>query len=363
MKKHSLLFLCIVTTMCFSSCNNDEKITPPLNISEKLIDYNSSSKKIFSFDGMDVEVSNIKFDMLSSSTQSNGEIYEAEMEMTLPVSIRTGITSNTYSPFKFKVKATSTEEQIIFNGDCLENIGDVKLSVEGVYQQNLGWDSLFVNLKREAPQAVFADKTFEMKLDDQTFDLNDIADNENTLEWNEPFPMLHYAKEGMSMYMNYLKDATNDAAYRFTFHTDGTLDIQKGNSQTGNFEKLSGRFKYYMANDEIGFIEMEKEYATEIMKLLYANENASPNGFFDPTYLFEDVMTIPFCYRLNGTELWLAIGDKTGLTNMNQILFAWRTNALDYYNINEYDPLSFIYMGWNKTENKSDQLWWRLEEK
>lgn len=348
--------------MCFSSCNNDEKITPPLDISSKLIN-NSLAKKIFSFNGMDVEISNIQFEMLSASTQKNGEIYEAEMEMTLPVSIRTETTSNVLSPFKFKVKAISTENQIVFNGDCLYSIGDVKLSVDGVYQQNAGWDSLFVNLKREAPQAAFADKTFEMTLDEQTFDLSEIADNEYSLEWNEPFPMLHYAEEGMSMYMNYLKDATHNAVYRFTFHTDGTLEIQKRISEKESFETLSGRFNYYLADNEIGFIEMEKEYATEIMQLLSAYENASPNGFFSTTYLFEDVMNIPFCYKLRGTKLWLALGDKTGLINMNQILFNWRTNVQGYYNIDESDPLSFIYMGWNKRENYSDQLWWKLEEK
>lgn len=360
MKNYSLLFLSVVTAMCVFSCDNDEKITPPLDIPNVI--NNSSAKKVFSFDGMEVNAPNIKFDLLSSPNQKSGKIYEAEMEMTLPVSIRTSTTSQTLSPFKFKVNARSTEDRIVFNGDCLHGIGDVKFSVEGVYKQNDGWDSLFVNLKREAPQAAFAGKTFEMTLDERTFDYDELARNFNHTEWKEPFTLPHYTIEGMSMYMDYLRTATKEAAYRFTFQADGTLEIQKRNSENGNFAQLPGRFKYYLADKEIGFIEMDKKYATEIMKLLLANENASPYGFFTSTYLFEDVLNVPFCYKLYGNVLWLALGDKTGITNMNQILFDWRINATDYYNVEEYDPLGFVYMGWNKRENDTDQLWWRLEE-
>ena len=112
-----------------------------------------------------------------------------------------------------------------------------------------------------------------------------------------------------------------------------------------------------------GFIEVEKAFATEFMKLLTANENAAPYGLFETTYLFEDILTIPFCYRDKGTALWLAVGDKTGLKNMNRILLDWRATATEYYNIDESDPLSFVYMEWNKSENYRDQLWWKLNEK
>ena len=234
--------------------------------------------------------------------------------------------------------------------------------VEGIYKKNVGWDSLFVNLKREAPQAAFAGKTFEMTLDERTFDYDELARNYNLSEWKEPFSLPHYTKEGMSMYMNYLRTATKEAAYRFTFQADGKLEIQKRNSENGNFAQLPGRFKYYLADKEIGFIEMDRKYATEMMQLLLANENASPYGFFTTTYLFEDVLNVPFCYKLHGNVLWLALGDKTGITNMNQILFDWRINATDYYNVEEYDPLGFVYMGWNKQETATDQLWCRLEE-
>ena len=118
-----------------------------------------------------------------------------------------------------------------------------------------------------------------------------------------------------------------------------------------------------LADDEIGFIEVGKEWATDFMQLLTANENANPQGFFEPTYIFEDVLNIPFCYRDRGTTLWLAIGDKTGFKNMNNILFNWRTMATDYYNMEESDPLGLVYMVWSKRENSKNQIWWKLNEK
>lgn len=354
------LLLCTLIAACFVSCRENENVVPPLDIPSTL--NNTSAKKVFSFDGMNTDASNITFEMLSAINPNNGNVYEAEMEMTLPVSLRTSTTSQAFTPFKFKVNATSTEDQIVFNGNSLHGIGDVTFSVEGIYKKNVGWDSLFVNLKREAPQAAFAGKTFEMTLDEHTFDYDELARNYNLSEWKEPFSLPHYTKEGMSMYMDYLRTATKEAAYRFTFQADGTLEIQKRNSENGNFAQLPGRFKYYLADKEIGFIEMDRKYATEMMQLLLANENASPYGFFTTTYLFEDVLNVPFCYKLHGNVLWLALGDKTGITNMNQILFDWRINATDYYNVEEYDPLGFVYMGWNKQENATDQLWWRLEE-
>ena len=160
MKK--FLLLGVLASMCFVSCSEDEKVVPPLDIPSTL---NSPSvKTVLCFDGMEGELSNVKFELLTGINDSNGEVYEAEMEMTLPESVRTETTSMTYNPFKFNVKAVSTEDRITFNGDCLYGIGDVKLSVEGLYQDNLGWDTLHINLIREAPQASFAGKTFDLVL-------------------------------------------------------------------------------------------------------------------------------------------------------------------------------------------------------
>ena len=364
MKK--ILLLGALASMCFISCSEDEKVVPPLDIPSTLNSsaVNSSAvKKVFSYDGMNVDFSSITFEVLSAINSNKGEVYEAEMEMTLPGSIRTETTSVAYNPFKFKVRAISTEEQITFSGNCLHGIGNVKLSVEGLYQQNIGWDTLRVNLIREAPQAAFAGKTYELALNEETFDLAEIGDNDNITEWNEPLPLIQYAKDGLGKYMSYLQDKTQNAVYQFTFQTDGNLVIQKRNSQMQGFETLPGRFKYYLADGEIGFIEVEKAFATEFMKLLTANENATPHGLFETTYLFEDILTIPFSYRDKGTALWLAVGDKTGLKNMNRILLDWRVTATDYYNMDESDPLSFVYMEWNKGENHRDQLWWKFDEK
>ena len=366
MKKLNYYFMVVALAVstfflqCLTSCSEDEKVVPPLDIPSTL--NNSSVKKVLCFDGMEGELSNVKFELLTAINESNGEVYEAEMEMTLPVSIRTETASITYNPFKFKVKAVSAKDHITFNGDCLYGIGDVKLSVEGLYKDNLGWDSLHINLIREAPQASFAGKTFELVLNEETFDWTEIC-NENVSEWNEPLPLSQYAKDGMAKYTDFLNDKTQNAVYQFTFQTDGNLVIQKRNSQMQGFETLPGRFKYYLADGEIGFIEVEKAFATEFMKLLTANENATPHGLFETTYLFDDILTIPFSYRDKGTALWLAVGDKTGLKNMNRILLDWRVTATDYYNMDESDPLSFVYMEWNKSEYYRDQLWWKFDEK
>lgn len=366
MKKLNYYFMIVALAVstfflqCLTSCSDEEKVTPPLDILSTL--NNSSVKKVLHFDEMEGGLSNVKFELLTAINESNGEVYEAEMEMTLPVSIRTETASMTYNPFKFKVKAVSAEDHITFNGDCLYGIGDVKLSVEGLYKDNLGWDSLHINLNREAPQASFAGKTFELVLNEETFDLDEIG-NEEILEWNEPLPLSQYAKDGMAKYTSYLNDKTQNAVYQFSFEADGNLVIRKRDSQMQDFEPVLGRFKYYLADDEIGFIEVGKEWATDFMQLLTANENVNPQGFFEPTYIFEDVLNIPFCYRDRGTTLWLAIGDKTGFKNMNDILFNWRTMATDYYNMEESDPLGLVYMVWSKRENSKNQIWWKLNEK
>lgn len=366
MKKLNYYFMIVVLTVstfflqCLTSCSEDEKVVPPLDIPSTL--NNSSVKKMFCFDGMEGELSNVKFELLSAINESNGKVYEAEMEMTLPMSIRTETATMTYNPFKFKVRALSAEGRITFNGDCLYGMGDMKLSVEGLYKDNLGWDSLHINLIREAPQASFAGKTFELVLNEETFDLDEIS-KEEILEWNEPLPLSQYAKDGMAKYTDYLKDKTQNAIYQFAFEVDGNLVIRKRDSQMQDFETLPGRFKYYLADDEIGFIEVGKECAADFVQLLTANENANPQGLFGKTYIFDDVLEIPFCYRDRGTTLWLAIGDKTGFKNMNDILFNWRTMATDYYNMDESDPLGLVYMVWSKHENSKNQIWWKLNEK
>ena len=366
MKKLNYFFMFValaVSTFFFlslTSCSNSEEeiVTPPLDIQKTLQNY-TWMKKIFSFDGVETEFDGFEFEMLSVINESNGIVSEAEMELKLPASIRTEINSYTYNPFSFKVKVLSTEDQITFSGDYSNAIGDVKLSIDGIYKEN----TLRVNLNRESPQASFAGKTYELTLDEETFDLNEIGDNENVSEWNEPFTLIQYAKDGMGQYMNYLQDKTQRAVYQFTFQTDGNLVIKKRNSEMQDFETLSGKFSYYLADGKIGFIEMERKFAAELIKLLTANEHATEHGLFSTTYLFDDIWTIPFCYRNKGTTLWLAIGDRTGFMSLRDILLYWRYDAGDYYDLEGTDPLSFVYMEWNKRENHSDQIWWRLNEK
>ena len=366
MKKLNYFFMFVALVMStfflqsLTSCSNSEEeiVTPPLDIQKTLHNY-TWMKKIFSFDGVETEFDGFEFEMLSVINESNGIVSEAEMELKLPTSIRTEVNTITYNPFSFKVKVLSTENQITFSGEYPNVIGDVKLSVDGIYKEN----TLRVNLNREFPQASFADKTYELTLNEETFDLNEMGDNENVLEWNEPLTLIQYAKDGMGKYMSYLQDKTQRAVYQFTFQADGNLVIKKRNSEMQDFETLSGKFSYYMADGEIGFIEMERKFAAEFIKLVTANEFAIEDGFFSTTYLFDDILTIPFCYRNEGTTLWLAIGDRTGFKNLKDILLSWRYDAGDYYDLEGADPLGFVYMGWNKRENYSDQIWWRLIEK
>ena len=157
MKKLNYYFMVVALAVstfflqCLTSCSEDEKVVPPLDIPSTL--NNSSVKKVLCFDGMEGELSNVKFELLTAINESNGEVYEADMEMTLPMSIRTETASMTYNPFKFKVRAVSAEDHITFNGECLYRIGDVKISVEGLECNLSGLENLSAKLWRETQNA------------------------------------------------------------------------------------------------------------------------------------------------------------------------------------------------------------------
>ena len=109
---------------------------------------------------------------------------------------------------------------------------------------------------------------------------------------------------------------------------------------------------------------MELEYSAKLLKLLTGS--VSQNAYYGytcyETYLLKDIITMTFCYKLQPEGLSLAIGDKSGFSNMRDMLLEWQNWAgKDYPNGTEL--FSSLYMSWNRSENCSDQLWWRLEEK
>ena len=201
-----------------------------------------------------------------------------------------------------------------------------------------------------------------MLLTEDAIDLKDFEDNKLAFEGDRP--VLEQAEEAIPIYMEYLKDRTNTTGYLFNFQTDGTLAIQKYNTSTNSYEALPGTFKYYIADNELGFIEMELEYSAKLLKLLtgFDLQDAYYDNTFYETYLLKDIITMTFCYKLQPEGLSLAIGDKSGFSNMRSMLLQWQDWAgKDYSNGTEL--FSSLYMSWNKRENYSDQLWWRLEEK
>jgi hypothetical protein len=361
MKKSLLLLSWAAITSGFMACSDDEPTPIPLvNIQEINSLY---SVQMFSYNGVETEASGVTFKFLNGTPISTDMIYEADMEMKLPISIRTSTAEKiVYNPMTFHVHAVSYEDRITFSGDPIQGAGDLKYNVEGIYKKASPKDTLYINLKCESPQAAFAGKTYELLLTEDAIDLKDFEDNKLAFEGDRP--VLEQAEEAIPIYMEYLKDRTNTTGYLFNFQTDGTLAIQKYNTSTNSYEALPGTFKYYIADNELGFIEMELEYSAKLLKLLTGS--VSQNAYYAytcyETYLLKDIITMTFCYKLQPEGLSLAIGDKSGFSNMRDMLLEWQDWAgKDYSNGTEL--FSSLYMSWNKRENYSDQLWWRLEEK
>ena len=347
------------------SCSED----PPTPVSLMNIQEinNRFATKIIAFDGIEAEVSDISFEFLNGTPSLMEEIHEADLNMTLPGNLRTSTTSGTHEPLKFQVHAKSFEEQITFSGECLHGIGNVKLYAEGLYKNidalGKNQDTLFVNLKREAPKAPFAEKTYELILSEESIILNDFNDNKPNFEGDRP--VIEYAKESMSHYMRYLQEKTNNMSFRFTFHADGTLDVKTKKAGMEDFESLPGRFRYYIADSEIGFIEMESTYATQIVQCLSGDERFDhfTYNLFKETYVFTDVVNIPFSYITMPEGLRLAIGDRSGIYNLKALLHNWEETIGSSNYMDDAKPISSLYLSWGMKENYCDQLWLNLNEK
>lgn len=358
----SILWLAILTG--FTSCHDDDPVATVELVNVQKLN-NRFATQIFSYDGIETETSNITFEFLNGTPSYSDVIHEADLEMTLPAKYQISTTaSEFYAPMKFKVHAISSEDRITFSGDYLQGVGDVKLYVEGFYKVNNTvnpTDTLYINMRRESPQAPFAGKTYELVLEENTIDLEDFEDNGLAFEGDRP--VVEQAKEGLVWYMEYLRDSAHTTSYLFDFQTDGTLDVKKYNLSKNAYESIPGRFKYYVADDEYGFIEMDIEAAERLMKLLCGlSLNGYYNGVTNNTYLFEDVITMTFCYRFTSDGLSLAIGDKTYSQNsMKDMLFDWQYREAGAHYVNGAKPFSSLYMSWSK--NIGDQIWWKLQEK
>lgn len=359
MKKIFTLFLWTSMMFGFISCSDDEPTPTSLMNIQKI--NNRFATKIFSFDGMKLETKDIEFKFLNGTPLVSDVIHEAELELCLAANVRTStVEDRVYEPIRFNVHAVSAEDKITFSGESLQGAGNVKHSVEGVYQKASPNDTLYVNLKRESPQAVFAGKTYELILDNDAWDLNDFANNKPT----NGQPILEQVEKGIPFYMEYLRDKTGTTSYLFSFQTDGTIDIQKYNRSNDDYEAVPGRFKYYVADNELGFIEMEIESATRLRQLLTGNDRVDVyfGHTFYSTYLFNNVITMTFSYRMTQKGLYLAIGDKFGTYAMKEMLLQWQeTMGVPNYT-NGSEPFSPLYISWGQKENRSDQLWWKLEE-
>ena len=352
---------------CLTSCS-EETDTP---VSVELMDIQEINsrfaKKIISFDGIETEVSNVPFELLSEIPSGTEGIYEADLEMLLPGSLRTSTSNGVSEVLKFQVHAKSSEEQITFNGECLHGIGGVKLYAEGNFQRSnpsdRNQDTLFINLKREAPTASFVEKTYELTLAEESIILNDFKNNKPNFEGDRP--VVEYAQEGMSHYMKYLKEKTNDMSFQFTFHADGTLDVKTKKAGMSDFESLPGRFKYYIADGQIGFIEMEGKYAAQIAQCLSGNERVDHFSYtlFNETYVFMDVINIPFSYIMMPEGMRIALGDRSGIYNLSALLHHWQDNIGSSNYMDGATPFSSLYGSWGQKENYSDQIWLNLSEK
>ena len=147
--------------------------------------------------------------------------------------------------------------------------------------------------------------------------------------------------------------------------TKNNLALASKKAGMADFESLQGRFKYYIADNEIGFIEMESTYATQIAQCLSGDERFDHFTYtlFKETYVFTDLVNIPFSYIMMPDGLRLAIGDRTGIFNLSALLYHWEeiTGSAKY--MNGATPFSSLYGNWGQKENYSDQIWLNLNEK
>ena len=365
MKKILSFMLWATALTGFISCSDDDPVASVELVNVQKLN-NRFATKIFSFDGMETDASGTTFEFLNGTPAYSDVIHEADLEMTLPAKYQISTTeSQFYAPMKFKVHAISSEDRITFSGDYLQGVGDVKLYVEGVYKVNNTvnpTDTLYINMRRESPQAPFAGKTYELVLEENTIDLEDFEDNGLAFEGDRP--VVEQAEEGFVWYMEYLRDSAHTTSYLFDFQTEGTLDIKKHNPSKNAYESIPGRFKYYVADNEYGFIEMDIEAAERLINLLCGRKshNGYYNGVTDNTYLFEDVITMTFCYRFTSDGLSLAIGDKTyPHHSMKDMLSEWQDMGAGAHYLNDTRSFLSLYMSWSN--NIGDQIWWRLKEK
>ena len=366
-------FFLITFIIGLISCDNGkdtEKVTPQDIAS--LSEANSSNRVIF-INGikLEKEYNNlVEFTVLDTITKNNDQIYEANMELVLPGWMPIGLDKLQFVRPMFHVTATSSEESIIFSGNCPYNFGTVNYSVEGYLKHKSLYktDTLYINTKRTATPSIEG-KTYELTLDENTFNFSDFDTNESV----DNRRIVEYGKEGMLLYIEHLKAKTNDATYRFTFMADGKLNILKKDASMADFESIPGEFSYYImqkysTDRGTGVIELPLEVAQKFDTLLKGSviPGSSSKIYEETSFPSNDKAFIPFKYitqfeELNGL-LMLALGDwGSDYLKLIGPLYEWRRHSTNYDNSLLNEAIDVFITNWIQN-SQTDNLWWNLKK-
>lgn len=364
-------FLLLAIAIGVTSCNNEEDEKIMLQDITKLSEVNKSNSVIF-INGkkQDKEYAQwVLFTVLDTISKDNDEIYEANMELTLPGSFPLGLDRLQFTTPIFHVKATSSEESIIFSGNWINAYEKVNYSIEGYLKPETLYtsDTLHINIERTIYSPSFAGNTYELTLDENTFNFSDFVDNEPI----DNRRIDDYGKEGMLLYIEHLKEMTNKATYRLTFLDDGTLNIQKKDVSMTDFESIPGEFNYYMiqrySGRGKGIIELPFEIAQKFDTLLKGDVIPGSMGriYTSITYPWDKKAIIPFTcidqFDKSTGLFMLTLGDW-GSENFKLIgpLSEWRAHSTNYDYTLRNEAIDVFINSWSLNK-QIDNLWWNLK--
>ena len=366
------LFLITIITGLISCQESEENQQPKLQDIASLSKSSNSNRVIF-IDGKRLEqayANLVEFTVLDTISKNNAEIHEANMQLVLPGWMPVDMGNLQFARPIFHVKATSSEENIVFSGDFTHESEQVNYSVEGYFKPETLYtaDTLHINTKRTASVASFAGNTYELTLDENTFNFSDFDTNGSV----DNRQIYEYGKEGMLLYIEHLKAMTNEATYRFAFLDDGTLNIQKKDASMPHFESIPGKFNYYIlqqhSNSGKGIIELPIEIAKEFDTLLKGDviSGSMSSIYEEVSFPSNDSAVIPFEYitQYEGPNnlFMLALGDW-GSDNLKLIgpLSEWRAHTTNYDDSLRNEAIDTFITNWLLNKH-TDNLWWNLKK-
>lgn len=366
------LFLITIITGLISCQESEENKQPKLQDIASLSQSSKSNRVVF-IDGEKLEqayANLVAFTVLDTISKNNDEIHEANMQLVLPGWMPVDMGNLQFARPIFHVKATSSEANIVFSGDFTHKSGQVNYSVEGYFKPETLYtaDTLHINTKRTAPVAPLAGNTYELTLDENTFNFSDFDTNGSV----DNRQIYEYGKEGMPLYIEHLKAMTNEATYRFTFLVDGTLNIQKKDASMTDFESIPGKFNYYLVQQHSdrgkGIIELPTEIAKEFDTLLKGDviPGSMSSIYEEVSFPSNDRAIIPFEFitqheGMNGLFM-LALGDW-GSDNLKLIglLSEWRAHSTNYNDSLRNEAIDVFIGNW-LLNSQTDNLWWNLKK-